>query len=35
MLELEKAQDQENGSQSLDLTAIKQIADGVEQMVFS
>lgn len=36
MLELEKAQDEENnGLQSLDLSAIEQIADGVEQMVFS
>lgn len=35
MLELEKAQEEENGSQSLDLTTIEQIADGVEQMVFS
>ncbi|KAG0571884.1 hypothetical protein KC19_VG051400 [Ceratodon purpureus] len=35
MLELEKAQDEENGPQSLDLNAIEQIADGVEQMVFS
>lgn len=37
MLELEKASQEEeiNGSQSLDLTAIEQIADGVEQMVFS
>lgn len=35
MLELERAQAEENGAQSLDLIAIDQIADGVEQMVFS
>jgi hypothetical protein len=35
MLELEKAQDEENGARSLDLTTIEQIADGVERMVFS
>ena len=35
MMELEKAQDEESGSQSLDFSAIEQIADGVERMVFS
>ncbi len=35
MMELEKAQDEENCTQNLDLSAIEQIANGVEQMVFS